>query len=348
MSDRFGEKREGSAKIGGTGGMLPLFFLAGIFGVLLAAGCERQPQEEDKPAAVALCRGTNMQLPLIVAEQQGFFSEQGLAVTVREFTLGRNALEAMLKGECDLATAAEPPVVEYAGQRGDLRILASLQSTDNMVRVVARSDRGIAAPLDLRGKRIGTVKGSNVHYFLELFLGKHGLQPQDVAIVFMKADEVLEALTSGRVDAMAMTHNVVAQAREALQANAVLMEAPGLYRNYVMLLTTTGLLEKQPGLAGRFLRAVDRAEDFISQRPEEALSIAQADAKVSLAETKQLLGIYQYQLLLDHALLMGLEDTARWTLRQNGDNQAPSPNFLNLIAAEPLRAVNPDSVRLGK
>jgi NitT/TauT family transport system substrate-binding protein len=358
MSDRYGKKGEGSAKIGGAGGILPLIFLAAVFGVLLAAGCERQPQEEDKPAAVApepvvLCRSRNMHLPLVVAEQKGFFPAQGLAVTVREFTLGRDALEAMINGESDLAVAAEPPVVEYALRGDDLLILATLESSDNLMHLAARSDRGIAGPLDLRGKRIATVKGTAPHYFLELFLEKHGMNLKDIDIAFMRADLVLDALISGQVDAISMTHNIVVQAREALLDKAVVMEAPGLYRNYVMLLANPAVLEKRPGLAARFLRAVDRAEDFISQRPEEAQAIAQGSAKeASGAETRQPPEIYQdelqYQLLLDHALLMGLEDTARWTLLQTGDSQRPVPNFLNLIASEPLQAVKPDSVRLGK
>jgi len=53
-------------------------------------------------------------------------------------------------------------------------------------------------------------------------------------------------------------------------------------------------------------------------------------------------------LTLDHGLLMGLEETARWTFMQAGDRQRTSPNFLNLIAAEPLRMVKPEAIRLGK
>ncbi|MFA6898901.1 MAG: NrtA/SsuA/CpmA family ABC transporter substrate-binding protein [Desulfurivibrionaceae bacterium] len=327
------------------------FVAVGLVLLLLVVSCKQQDVPKETPVAlepVGFCRGTNMLLPLLVAEKQGFFSEQGLAVSVREFTMGRDALESMLRGECELATAAEPPVVEYALKRDDLRILGSVQSSDNMIRLVARVDRGIATPFDLRDKRIATVKGTNAHYFLELFLEKNRLPLNDVAIIFMKSDELLGALTSGQIDAIAMTDKVVAQAQESLQDKAVLMEAPGLYRSAIMLLTTTAFFEKRPGVAVKFLRAIDQAENFIQQRPDEALAIVQANQKVSSAEIKQQMGFSQYRLALDHALLMGLEDTARWTLQQAGDSQRPVPNFLNLIAAEPLRTVNPEGVRLEK
>lgn len=344
-----GESR-GAAGVDWPGGTFLFVFLM-VFSVLLNVGCKQQEAPKETPVAlepVTLCRSTTALLPMVVAEKQGFFSEQGLKVSVRESIMGKEAFEAMLKGECDLATAAEPPVVEYAAQ-GDFRILCSLQNSDNQNRIVARADRSIAKPEDLRGKRIGTTKGTSPHYFLELFLAKHGLKTKDIVLVFMKSDELLGALTSGQIDAISMTSNVIAQAQQALGDKAVLMEAPGLHRSYFMLLATSGLLDKRPKVAVQFLRALAQAEDFIKQMPEETQAIAQAfSPKLSPTEIKQLVGIYQYQLGLDHALLMGLEDTARWTLQQTGDGQRTVPDFLNLIAAEPLRAVNPEAVMLEK
>lgn len=351
MSDSYRGKREEPAKARVLGNSLRLVLLLVFFVLPLLGGCKPQEEKKTVPVAlepVVLCRGKNMHLPLVVAEKQGLFSEQGLAVTVREFIVGRDALDAMLKGECDLATSAEPPVVEYVLQGRDLRILCSMQSSDNLVRIAARADRDIAAPADLRGKRIATVKGTAPHCFLEMFFEKHRLTPDDVTLVFMKSDEVLAALISGQVDAIAMPNNVIAQAQQALQAKAVSLEAPGLCRNYVMVLATSGLQEKRPGVAVKFLRALAQAEDFINQRPEEAQVVAQADQKISAAEFKHLLELFQYQLTLDHALLMGLEEAARWTLRQSGDGQGAVPNFLNLITAEPLQSVNPDGVKLEK
>ncbi|MCX5864408.1 MAG: NrtA/SsuA/CpmA family ABC transporter substrate-binding protein [Deltaproteobacteria bacterium] len=337
----------------GLRGKSLVVFLAAVF-ALTGVGCKQRQEEAPKSApvaqeSVALCRSTTALLPMVVAEKQGFFAEQGLTVSVRDSIMGKEALEGLLRGECDLATAAEPPVVEYAQQRDDFRLLAALQNTDNLNRIVARADRGIASPADLHGKRIATSKGTAPHYFLELFLEKHGMKAKDVVIVFMKSDELLAALTSGQVDAVSMTNNVVSKAQEALQDNAVLMEEPGLYRNYYLLLATTNLLEKRPEVVVRFLRAVVKAEAFIQQSPEETLAIGQAsqNQKVSSSEIKQLLEGYQYRLTLDHAMLMGLEDTARWMAALTGTGQKPV-NFLNLIAANPLRTVQPDAVRLEK
>ncbi|OGR07980.1 MAG: hypothetical protein A2511_06690 [Deltaproteobacteria bacterium RIFOXYD12_FULL_50_9] len=90
-----------------------------------------------------------------------------------------------------------------------------------------------------------------------------------------------------------------------------------------MLLATVGLLEKRSGVAVKFLRAVAQAEDFISQRPDETKAIAREYQKVSAAEINNLLDFYQSRLSLDHAMLMGLEDTARWNFERSGGQQRP-------------------------
>lgn len=324
-----------------------------VLTAMVLAGCKQEqvqqpPVVQQKEEAVTLCRPANMHLPLLVAEKQGFFLEQALRVTVREFTIGLDALNALRQGDCDLVSAAEPPAVEYVIQGGDVRILGSLQNSDNLVRLVGRADRGIVRAKDLRGKRIATVKGTAPHYFLELFLAQQGMSPQDVTIVFMKSDAVVEVLANGQVDAIAMTNNVVAKAQEVLQSNAVVMEAPGLYRSYILLMTTVGMLEGRSGVAERVLRALVRSEEFITRHPDESIILAQGAQKGSSEEIKKQVGFYQYQLGLDHAMVMGLEETARWMLRQRGEGQQGAPNFLNRIDARPLQAVHPESVRLEK
>jgi NitT/TauT family transport system substrate-binding protein len=326
--------------------------MAALVAVPLLGGCQRPPQHESKPVVAAaveevtLCRSSTVVVPVVVAMQQGLFSGQGVHVTTREFTMGRETLEAMLQGGCDFAIAAEPPVVEYALAGKDFRIISALQSSENFCRLVARADQGIAQPADLRGKRIATAKGTAPHYFLDLFLQKYRLS-NEVQIEFLKADALLGALTSGRVDAIAMTNTVITQAQQALQAKAITFEAPGLYRSYYMLLAPAPLLEKRPAVAVKFLQALARAAEFIQQRPDAAQALIAGEQKISLAESKHLWQTYDFRISLDHPLLMGLEDTARWHLQQTG-NSRPVPNFINWIHTASLAGIRPEAVNLVK
>ena len=106
-----------------------------------------------------------------VAEQNGYFRDQGLDVVIREFPSGRAAITSMFKdGNLDMATVAQTPIVLNSFLRNDFEVIAGMVSSPGDVKILARRDKNIAVATDLRGKKIGITKGSVGHYFLSLFL----------------------------------------------------------------------------------------------------------------------------------------------------------------------------------
>ena len=101
---------------------------------------------------------------LIIARELDLFSRVGLDVTVKdEYSsgTGARALEGLLAGNVDVATSvAETALVFKSFERQDFSIIASNGSSDNDAKIVARKDRGVTKLSDLRGKRIGTPKGT--------------------------------------------------------------------------------------------------------------------------------------------------------------------------------------------
>jgi NitT/TauT family transport system substrate-binding protein len=315
----------------------------------LLPGCPQTKPAKKEPQAVEtvkLCRSTTMLLLLVVAEKKGFFTSEGLTVETKEFPIGKEALEGLFNGACDFSSAAEPPVVETALSRDDFRIISALQISDNLSRIVARADRGIRKPADLRGKRIATVMGTAPHYFLDVFLKKTGIAPKQVTIEFLKANELLAALKAGKVDAISMTNKIVLQAQQELGAPAVLLEAPGLCRNYYMLMTTASLLQDRPEAARKFLRALAQAEEFIKHDPGNAKELARSYQNVTPGDIDHLWDFYQHRLSLETAMVMGLEETARWAQEKTAGTRRSMPNFMKLIHSESLKAVNAPAVML--
>jgi len=124
---------------------------------VLAGGGHDQARAKSGGApleAVSICVGGTPGIPVLLAHEQGFFVQEGLAVTVKEYLLGLQALEAMFAGECDMATAGETPVVMKSFERQDFSIIATMATSDDATRVLANKERGIQRPEDLKGKRI--------------------------------------------------------------------------------------------------------------------------------------------------------------------------------------------------
>jgi hypothetical protein len=167
---------------------LPGFLLAATVGFLALAFPVREQAVTGavEPAANDVLRiGLSLQPSnalVMVALDQGYFADEGLKVSVKNYPSGTRALsDGMFSGKVDLVTASDVPVVLNSFERQDFSIIATIFKVENLNRIAARADRGVATPVDLKGKRIATQRGSAVHFFLHLFLLENGISEQDIA-----------------------------------------------------------------------------------------------------------------------------------------------------------------------
>ena len=162
--------------------------------------------------------------PLWIAENKGYFQREGLNVEIREFDSGRTALRTMLTvAGIENGTAAQTPVVFNSFDRNDFSVIGGMVYSDKDVKMLARQDRGINAPSDLKGKTVGVTGGSSGEFFLGLFLSYHRLRMSDVKTMDMEATRLPQALIDGRVDAIATWEPHIYNARKALGSKALLL-----------------------------------------------------------------------------------------------------------------------------
>ncbi len=101
-----------------------------------------------------------------VAQEQGFFRQNGLNMTLHKYDTGAGALAGVINGEADVVVGTtEFPLAIQALNRQSIQTFASI-SQSNFIYLVGRADRGIAEASDLKGKTIGTTFGTISHYFL--------------------------------------------------------------------------------------------------------------------------------------------------------------------------------------
>ncbi len=86
---------------------------------------------------------------LYVADQKRFFADQGLSIVIKDYDSGVTAINGMLKGEADIAEAAEFPFVRAVFQNENIRVIACSDKFENDY-IVGRKDRGIKTIPDLK------------------------------------------------------------------------------------------------------------------------------------------------------------------------------------------------------
>lgn len=300
-----------------------------------------------KPAdqQLRVCSGTSYSILLAIADQKGFFAQEGLLVEMQPYALGRNAMEGMLAGKCDLATSADTPVADYGMMRDDLRVVAGIATSDRLCYLVAKKDSKIRTVADLKGRQVGVTKGTAPHFFLDMVLNRHRLQEKDVKVQFMQGDQLQQALLDGTVAAIATTDLNAYRLQEGQEEAMLLINEPGIVLNHGYLTTLDGSLIKKQEAIRRLLRGVQRAEKLVASNPDEARREFATYLKVSPQVADRVWQTLTPRLFLSPAMILTLEDNARW-LREREGASPSHKSFKDIFRPQLLQSVAPESVTL--
>ncbi len=285
--------------------------------------------------------------PLWVAEQQGYFQQEGLDTDIRVLSAANVALKTMLEdGTLDMVSVAQTPVVFHSFVRNDYAIIAAMADSDNSHKLLARKDRGIYTPNDLKGKAIGVTKGASGQFFLDVFLLSHSINLAEVEIIDLAAGALAQALVEGRVDAIATWEPHIFHAQRLLGANACLFDTHNIVRTKFYLVAVRNFIAQHPGAIQKFLKAIKRAEIFIQEHNNVALDIASQRIKMDRELAKVVWDDLTFRLVLDQSVIDVLETEARWVIHNKFTEKTTVPNYLPFIFVDGLKAVKPGAVTI--
>ena len=326
---------------------MPLFLCALLLSAP-ASGCkDRQSSGPKKsPTPVTLCQGGVLTILPIIAHQQGFDAQEGLTITLKNMKDGKLAMDSLVAGECSFSSTGEPPIVNRSFEHGDFVILASLVSSENATKIIARSDRGIRTAADLKGRTVGVRKNTISHFFIDMYLRKNHLTARDVTLRFFEPTDMPNALARGEIDAYSGSDTYILFGQQMLGRNAVILSEPGLCYNANYLLAMKTSVDGNPDIVRRLLAALLRAEKFYIEKPAEATDAVIKATNTTRADLEPILKDSQFSVRLSQSALITLGDHARWMIESHQTSRTSIPNYLTFIRREFLQSLKPDAVTL--
>jgi NitT/TauT family transport system substrate-binding protein len=283
---------------------------------------------------------------LWIAENQHFFSRNGLNVTFHEPDSGLASLNELLEGEADIAGTAEYPVVEKVFKKERIHIIGCIDKLDYTF-LVGRKDKGIEKVSDLKGKRIGTKPGTSTDFYLGRFLKLNGMNMQDITLVDVKTSaESVNAIINGSIDAVVVSEPFASSVKDSLGANAVVWRVQSSQPVYGLMVSNEEWIKRHPELVTRFLKSLAQAQDFTINHPAEAKAIVQKRLNVDGDYMDTIWRQNQYTLSLDQSLILAMEDEARWMINNNLTTEKNVPDFLGYINEDGLNEVKPEAVNI--
>jgi NitT/TauT family transport system substrate-binding protein len=295
------------------------------------------PVEKITVAAAAYLTGALV----YVAEDQGYFEENGLEVTIKDYGSGKAAADALLAGKADISTSADFVFVSNSFDHADLRVFGTV-ATAQVKELVARKDKGITTTDDLIGKKIGVTKKSGAEFLLGVFLIFNALSYEDVELVDLKPSEIVEAISNGDIDATFTWDPYLYNIKKELGDNAI--SWPGGKDFYFVLITKEDWIENNPAAAERFMKSVLEAEDYIKDHPEEAKGFVKDRFNYESDYMDYSWPKQEFAVILEQAMLIAFEDQARWRIDNNLTDATRVPNYLDYIYLDALEKVKPEAI----
>src|SRR5512144_2615089 len=190
--------------------------LAAMFGIAaFATSPAALAQAPEKPKFVIGVGGKTLfyYLPMTIAQQKGYFKEEGLDVEIQDFPGGARALQALLGGSVDVVSGAYEHTITQQAKGQNIEALV-LQGKYAAIVLAMSKDKAAQykSPADLKGMKIGvTAPGSSTNMFVNVLLSKGGLKPDAVSIIGVGATAGAVAIMKrGEIDAMSNLDPVIA------------------------------------------------------------------------------------------------------------------------------------------
>jgi NitT/TauT family transport system substrate-binding protein len=203
---------------------------------------------------------------MIIAQEKGFFTEQGVKVEPVYVENYITSLSDFSAGKYDGVTISVGSLMSIIGKTPDARVvLVTDQSAGGDAVVVQPNIQNVA---DLKGKRIGTKIGDFGELLVITMLERNGLTTDDVTLVNTEAEAIPARLQAGDLQAGQTWDPYIS---EAVKAGAKVLfstkETPGLIPGVMVF--RNNILINRPNDIQAFTRAWFQAVDYWKANPEK-------------------------------------------------------------------------------
>jgi sulfonate transport system substrate-binding protein len=209
-------------------------------------------------------------LPIVVAQDFGFFAAEGLEVNTVFIRGGPIAVAALVGGDVDYTFVAGVGAVRAIVQNAPLRIISGIQPYMDYTLI---GGRGINTLNDLKGKVVGVTGPGGVAEFASVEgLAKKGMvRDRDYKILYGVGNSPARAnaLESGKIQASPFSY----LERLTLESKGfpILFDIgeviPGF--PFVVIVSSTQKIDRDPEDIAALLRAINKGLDFLKNNREK-------------------------------------------------------------------------------
>lgn len=219
-------------------------------------------------------------LPLFVAEEKGFFAEEGITIKSLQTASSNQLVDGIVAGNLDafVEASAVPVLAVELQSPGRLKVfsVSSITKEAPFDAMLVKEDSSLRNLSDLAGKKIGMFPGTTATHLLKKFLADEGIDISATTFVPIPPQNHLAALLEGSVDAVHAYEPTIAI---AISRGGIRKLYPSVYAEMLdrnpqgVAVVSTEFVNAHPDAAKRVIRALERAMVFMRENEAESREI---------------------------------------------------------------------------
>ncbi|EKY23252.1 ABC transporter substrate-binding protein [Clostridium celatum] len=199
-------------------------------------------------------------VPLVIAQENGYFEEEGIDLDLQIFKAAKDRDAALQAEELDGVLCDEVAISIYQNSGIDMKITGT---TNGFWTLVAGKDSGINSVDDLKGKKIAISERTMIDYLADYIATENGMESTDIEKVAIPAMPArLEALKNNQIDAAILP----APFNDTAVADGGI-EITKIYNKDIMISVTAFLqdiIDSKPEAIKGFYKAYNKAIEFMN------------------------------------------------------------------------------------
>jgi NitT/TauT family transport system substrate-binding protein len=212
-------------------------------------------------------------IAFFVAQQKGFFKEEGLDVQTKSFSSPGDGLKPLVSGDLDAVLSTADSVLTVLDKTpGQLKIVYLTDTSAGADAILAKKD--IADVKGMKGKKVAATLGQCNQLLLEKALQKAGLTDKDIQLVNMNPDDAGAAFAAGKLDVAVTWEPWITKVSGEKTGHVIFSskETPNLILDVLAISTQTA--KKKGAETKAFLKALNRGYEFVKTHGDEAAALA--------------------------------------------------------------------------
>jgi NitT/TauT family transport system substrate-binding protein len=285
--------------------------------VLVAAAPAPAQKPELGEIDAWLVRDPQMSAQFAVADQMGYFKEQGIKVNIRWYISGTDLPSMWGAGNIHLGTATGATIITIAAAGQPIYALAPQSDIAGNQQLILgkKGQELVRSPKDLEKLKIGMPKGASVTLGIDHMAKDSGIDFAKLQFVNLSPPDSVTALAKGDIDAMAGWAPWVFTAiknggkvyftgnKSYIPGKEGQVDWLNLHANVV---TSGKMLKENPSTLKAVLRALAKATATINTNRDAAVKIVAHEMKIEEGLAKDIMALNIYSMELTPGVYKGV------------------------------------------